>query len=90
MRWRPDDLSQIADQETFFSTLGLEVETQVDQLAADLAGTDLAGEQYLAKLGRLRMARLMAEEQVLHEMVLSLPDSEQPSLTRLTFDLPAE
>jgi hypothetical protein len=90
MRWRPTEVSQIPDQETFFSNLGLEVETQIDQLAAELAGTDPAGEQYLAKLGRLRMARLMAEEQVLHEVVLSTPEEARSSVITPSTELSAE
>ena len=39
-----------------------------------LAGDDPAGEGYLEKVGRLRMARLQAEEQVIRE---TLPPSEE-------------
>ena len=88
-QWRASELSQIPDQETFFSSLGLEVENQIDQLAAQLAGADPFGEQYLAKLGRLRMARLMAEEQVLHETVLIPPEEAPPSVTTPSTDLSA-
>jgi hypothetical protein len=68
--WRPNELSQIPDPEEFFSRLGLEAEAQIDQLAADLAGDDRGGEGYLEKVGRLRMARMTAESQVLRELVL--------------------
>ena len=68
--WRPNELSQIPDPVEFFARLGLEVETQVDQVAADLAGDDPPGEDYLAKVGRIRMARATAESQVLRELVL--------------------
>lgn len=68
--WRPHELSQIPDPTEFFARLGLEVEAQIDQVAADLAGDDPAGEDYLAKVGRLRMARATAESQVLRELVL--------------------
>ena len=68
--WRPKELSQIPDPEEFFSRLGLEAETQIDQLAADLAGDDPGGEGYLEKVGRLRMARATAESQVLRELIL--------------------
>ncbi len=74
-RWRPQQLRQIPDPERFFTELGARVETQVDQLTTDLAGPDLAGESYLAKLGRLRMARFTAEAQVLRDLVL-LPDEQ--------------
>jgi hypothetical protein len=77
-KWRPTELSQIPDPETFFSRLGLEVETQVEQVATDLAGDDPAGEGYLEKLGRLRMARFTAESQVLRELVLLPPEPGHP------------
>lgn len=74
-RWRPEQLRQIPDPERFFTELGAQVEELVDQLTTDLAGQDLPGESYLAKVGRLRMARFTAEAQVLREMVL-LPDEQ--------------
>jgi hypothetical protein len=77
-KWRPTELSQIPDPEAFFSRLGLEVETQVEQVATDLAGDDPAGEGYLEKLGRLRMARFTAESQVLRELVLLPPEPGHP------------
>ena len=76
--WRPNELSQIPNPETYFSNLGQEVQTQIEQLAAATAGADPGGEGYLAKLGRLRMARLTAEAQILHEMVLLPPEPEHP------------
>ena len=78
VKWRPHQLSQIPDPETFFSSLGLQVATQVDLLAKDLAGDDLTGEGYLQKVGRLRMARLDAEAQLLREMVLLPPEPGHP------------
>ena len=74
VKWRPQQLSQIPDPEAFFSSLGQQVETQVDLLSRDLAGDDPGGEGYLQKVGRLRMARLDAETQVLREMVLLPPE----------------
>ena len=76
-RWRPAQLAQIPDPETFFAELGEQVQTQVDQVASDQAGQDVPGESYLAKVGRLRMARFDAEAQVLRELVLLPP--EQPT-----------
>lgn len=77
-KWRPKELSQIPDPEDYFSTLGLEVERQVEELAAALAGDDPGGEEYLEKLGRLRTARLTAESHVLREMVLLPPEPGHP------------
>ena len=77
-KWRPNELSQIPDPEEFFSSLGQEVEIQVDALAAAIAGDDPGGEGYLAKVGRLRMARFDAEGQILREMVLLPPEPGHP------------
>jgi len=77
-RWRPNQLSQIPDSEEFFSMLGQQAEQQIDELAASLAGDDPGGEDYLKKLGRLRMARFTAEAQVLRESVLLPPEPGHP------------
>lgn len=86
--WRPTELSQIPDPEVFFSRLGEQVATQVDQLAADLAGDDPGGAEYLEKLGRLRMARFNAEAQVLREMVLLPPEPGHPEAEEPEQELP--
>jgi hypothetical protein len=77
-KWRPNQLSQIPDPETFFTDLGEEVETQIEALEIALAGDDPGGEGYLEKVGRLRTARLTAESQVLREMVLLEPEPGHP------------
>ena len=74
LRWRPWGLAQIPDPAAFFAELGEQVERQVDLLASDLAGQDVPGERYLAKVGRLRMARFDAEAQVLRDLVLLPPE----------------
>ena len=69
----------IADPQTFFQELGEQAETQIQELAARLAGPDQPGEEYLQKVGRLNMARLQAEEAILTELVLiSGPQQESP------------
>ncbi|MBN9618658.1 MAG: hypothetical protein J0H43_02860 [Actinobacteria bacterium] len=77
-KWRPDQLSQIPDPETFFTELGEEAETQIQALEISLAGDDPGGEDYLQKVGRLRTARMTAESQVLREMVLLEPEPGHP------------
>lgn len=77
-KWRPDQLSQIPDPETFFTELGEEAETQIQALEISLAGDDPGGEDYLQKVGRLRNARMTAESQVLREMVLLEPEPGHP------------
>lgn len=78
-KWRPNQLAEIADPETFFTRLGEQVEADIDQMATDLAGPDVPGEGYLAKVGRLRMARFTATEIVLRDQVLLPPENPDPS-----------
>lgn len=63
----PTRYAAIPDPETFFAELGEQMAREVQTLALDLAGPDPAGEEYLAKVGRLNAARSQAEELVLHE-----------------------
>jgi hypothetical protein len=73
-RWLPSRVAAIADPTSFFSELGEEVSERIADLAMDLAGDDPPGETYMAKVGRLNMARLRAEEMVLPETVLLSPE----------------
>src|ERR1700710_3153545 len=73
---RPTHLIQIADPETFFTRVGEQTAVDIDQLTTDLAGQDPPGEDYLTKLGRLRMARFTAEAQILRETVLLPPEDD--------------
>ena len=66
-----------SERQAFFSQLGEQAETEIQQLQDALAGPDPAGETYLAKVGRLNMARLQAEERVLGELIL-IPAPETP------------
>lgn len=75
-KWRPTTLSGIEDPETFFSTLGQQVEQQIDQLADQIAGPDRAGETPIQKIGRLREARMSAESEILRQEVLLPPEDE--------------
>ena len=76
-QWRPNQLAEITDPETFFTRLGEQVAADISQLATDLAGQDIPGEGYLGKLGRLRMARFTAESQILRESVLLPPEEDE-------------
>ncbi|TKG61546.1 hypothetical protein [Prauserella endophytica] len=69
-RFLPSRYSAITDPDSFFSTLGQEVETEIDQLTEQLAGEDPPNEDYLGKVGRLNAARQQAREKVLAERVL--------------------
>jgi hypothetical protein len=83
-RWLPRRYQEIPNPDSFFSTLGEEVATEIADLSLDLAGEDPPGEDYLAKLGRLNMARLRAEETVLQDRVLLPPESTEPEEQQTT------
>ena len=68
-RTDPARYATIEDPETFFADLGAQAEAQIQELADSLAGRDHPGEEYLAKVGRLNVARLRAEEVVLTDLV---------------------
>jgi len=75
--WRaiaPVRFAEIENPQTFFELLGERVLTQVAALSGSLEGPDLPDETYLQKVGRLRMARLQAEEVVLSELVWIEPE----------------
>lgn len=78
-RWRPGELQAITDPAAFFTDLGQQAAQQIEQLADSLAGQDPPGEDYLAKLGRLRMAQFTAQTQVLRELLLPEPEPERVS-----------
>ena len=73
-RWLPERYQAIQDPDSFFSMLGEETASQIADLTVGLAGDDPQREDYLAKVGRLNMARLQAEERVLTERVLLDPE----------------
>lgn len=66
--WAPARYAAIPDPQTFFSTLGQEVEDRVQELTG--APPTPQGE-YLQAVGALNMTRLVAEEQALSELVYS-------------------
>lgn len=73
----PQRVQQIENPKAFFSDLGQQVENQIVDLQPQIAGPDKPGETYLQKVGRLNMAKLQAEEMVLHEMVWLTPDLDE-------------
>ena len=75
-RYRPRQYGQIQDPETFFTVLGEQISDEIAELTAVLEGQPPAGETFLEKIGRLNMARLTAQEQVLAETLPSAEDDE--------------
>jgi hypothetical protein len=70
---------QIEDPVGHFTRLGEQMAAQVNGLALNLAGNDRAEEGYLAKVSRLRMARLQAEEHVIRATLPTSPEDEPES-----------
>lgn len=76
----PARLATIEDQEGYFTALGEQIRAEVRELEETLAGPAPPGEGYLEQVGRMNMARLMAEERVLAELVWVGPEpkSDEP------------
>ena len=68
---RPTALVAIPEPEAYFTDLGEQILAQVLEVEEALAGQAPPGEAFVDRLGRLKMARLMAEERVLAELVYS-------------------
>lgn len=69
----PARYATIEDPENFFTDLGDQVQQEIQQHARQLEGSAPPGETYLEQVGRLNMARLAAEEEVLRRLVLISP-----------------
>jgi hypothetical protein len=76
--WLPERYAAIGEPDSFFSTLGQEAQSQIENLADQLAGDGQPGEGYLERAGRLAAARSQAEEIVLPQLILPKPE---PGLT---------
>lgn len=74
----PNRYAALPNPSEFFLQLGQEAESRFSSLWRGMAGPDRPGETYLEKVGRLNMARLRAQEQVLTEIVLIEPETTEP------------
>ncbi len=70
----PAEYAMIEDPETHFTQVGERMGADITRLALAIQGDDPIDEGYLEKLGRLNMARLQAEEQVIRE---TFPPSDE-------------
>jgi hypothetical protein len=75
---RPNELLLMTDRDGFFSTLAQQIEGRINSAQDALMGADLAGETYLAKVGRINAARAQAQEIALDELVWSLGPEQEP------------
>ena len=81
-RHRPRALAGMTEPETFFEDLGERIAAEVEDLEQRLGGETPPGESFQERAGRLNMARTMAEERVLAELVYSTwedHESEPPT-----------
>jgi hypothetical protein len=76
--YRPVQYATISDPDRFFTQLGEQIAQQIATLAADLEGTPSPEESFLERVGRLNMARLSAQEQVLRETLPPEPGDVPP------------
>lgn len=77
-QWLPQRYAAIEDPDDFFADLGEEVAAEIAGLWARLqseAGNP-AGEDFMARVGRLNALRKQAEEIVLNERVLLPPEPD--------------
>ena len=75
-RWLPGRYASIEDPDAYFTELGERAAQEIASLWAEMTAREgnPAGEEYVARVGRLNMMRKQAEEQVLHELVLLPPE----------------
>lgn len=75
----PAAYSEIPDPNRHFSTLGMEAESRISQLADQLAGNDDPSETYWQKVARLETAKRQAEEIVRNDLLIPPPESQTTS-----------
>lgn len=75
-RYLPDRFAQIPDPAAYFTDLGDQAADEIETHTPTLAGSPPPGQDYFATVGRMRMARLMAEEKVLAELVYLTPTAD--------------
>ncbi len=68
-RFLPARYASIPDPEAHFSTLGQQIEDEIQAAETQLGGAEPASVSYLTEVGRLNMARKQAEELVLARYV---------------------
>jgi hypothetical protein len=73
-RWLPKRYAALDNPEAFFTELGEHVSDEIATLSDALAGPDQPGEDFMAKVGRLNMARFNAESDVIRQIVLLTPE----------------
>lgn len=73
----PARYQSLPDPERHFTIMGEQLAVEIEQLAHTIAGPDRPGETYLQKVGRLNMARLNAESDLLAETIAKDPEDPE-------------
>lgn len=76
-KFQPEALAGIEDPDSYFSSLGEDLESQINDLAERIAGPARPGETYTDRLGRLREARISAESDIMASV--GAPLEEEPA-----------
>lgn len=82
IRYLPERLASIPDPASYFCELGDQADTEVELLASALTTPAAVGESFATVLGRARMSRLMAEEQILAELIYPTPTTDPQDCAR--------
>jgi hypothetical protein len=72
-QYLPRQYAQIVSPEAFFRQMGETIAQQIEDLTEQIAGPDRPGETFMAKLGRLNMAKQEATIEVMRQ---TLPQPE--------------
>ena len=76
--FQPERLAGIEDPDSYFLSLGEDLERQISELAERIAGPARPGETYQERLGRLREARITAESEAMRQVGV-LEEEEEPA-----------
>jgi hypothetical protein len=80
----PARFASLPDPDQHFTIVGEQLAVEIEQLAQSIAGPDRPGETYLEKVGRLNMARLNAESDLIAEAMIRDPEIDQRPADDLT------
>ncbi len=73
-RWLPFRYAQLPDPKAFFTALGERASEQIAMVEESLLRDATAPEEFIERAGQRNMARLQAEEVVLRDMILLVPE----------------
>lgn len=75
-RWLPRRFAAIPDPDRYFQLLGERIEAEIATLQQQVLESLPANGPWIERAGQARMSRLMAEDQVLAELVYLTPETD--------------